>query len=139
MVGLLDIAPSTRTVRVEGNDVAVYGVSAQGIAYLLQRFPALREMIGKGSMPSPEQIVEMVPDAIAAVIAAGTGYPNNTEAEAVAAKLSADTQLDLLKTIIELTMPKGVGPFVEKLTVALSGLDVQVKAPPTPSPPPSSA
>src|SRR4051794_37464857 len=48
--------------------------------------------------------------------AAGCGYPGDETAETVAGKLSLDTQADLLAAILRLTLPKGVGPFVEKLT-----------------------
>jgi hypothetical protein len=60
-------------------------------------------------------------DAVAAIIAAGCGYPADDKAESVAAKLSLDAQADLLTVILRLTLPKGVGPFVEKLT-ALGGI-----------------
>ena len=59
-------------------------------------------------------------DAVAAIIAAGCGYPADDKAESVAARLSLDAQADLLAVILRLTLPKGVGPFVEKLT-ALGG------------------
>jgi hypothetical protein len=60
-------------------------------------------------------------DAIAAIIAAGCGYPGDDQAEAVAGKLSLDAQADLLASILRLTLPKGIGPFVEKPT-ALGGI-----------------
>lgn len=139
MVGLLDIAPSTRTVSVGGADIAVFGVSAHGIAYLITRFPELREMVGEDlENISSDTIAKTIPDAIAAIISAGCGYPNNAEAEAQAARLSADAQLDLLSAIIELTLPKGVGPFLEKFNGAMRVLSVTGNDPPMPSPSPLS-
>lgn len=140
MVGLLDIAPSTRHVEVGGAQVAVYGVSAHGIAYLITRFPELRELLG-GDLDKVDTatVARVVPDAIAAIIAAGCGEPNNPEAEKVAARFSADAQLDLLKEVIDLTMPKGAGPFLEKFNAAMRALDVSVKEPATPSPSQSSS
>lgn len=137
MVGLLDIAPPTRTVDVGGASLSVTGVSAQGIAYLIGRFPEVRDMMGGGKDPdakiefSPERIMSLVPDAIAAVIAAGCGYPNNEEAEKKAASLPAEYQLDLITAIVELTMPKGAGPFFEKLNDVMANVgDLSVKVPP---------
>lgn len=128
MVGLLDIAPSTRTVQVDGNPVTVTGVSAHGIAYLLQRFPELRKLMGGRELDiNPEQMMALVPDAIAAIIAAGCGYPNNEKAEQLAASLSADVQMDLLSAVLELTMPKGAGPFFAKVQSALGAFDASVK------------
>lgn len=60
-------------------------------------------------------------DAVAAIIAAGCGYPADEKAEAVAGNLSLDAQADLLAAILRLTVPRGIGSFVEKLT-ALGGI-----------------
>ena len=120
MVGLIDIAPAVETVDVQGAPVAVHGVSAKGIAQLLGRFPELR-MLMTGQQVETEQLMAMGGDAVAAIIAAGCGYPGDETAEAVAGKLSLDAQADLLAAILRLTLPRGIGPFVEKLT-ALGGI-----------------
>src|SRR3954452_16971489 len=58
--------------------------------------------------------------------AAGCGYPGDETAETVAGKLSLDAQADLLAAILRLTLPKGVGAFVEKLTALGNILDADV-------------
>jgi hypothetical protein len=117
MPGLKDIAPSFSTVTVKGVVIDVTGISAKGIAYLFHRFPIVREMIGGKDVDlSPEALAALAPEAIAAIIAVGTGAVNDPEAEAAAATLGAEAQLELLDAIIRETMPGGVGPFVEKLT-----------------------
>lgn len=121
MPGLLDIAPAVETVEIRGTKVEVYGVSVKGIAYLLQRFPELRAMLS-GREVNADRLIEIGGDAVAAIIAAGTGYPGNEQAEAVAGSLSLDEQADLLAAIVKLTMPGGVGPFVEKLSALGLGL-----------------
>ena len=68
-------------------------------------------------------------DAVAAIISAGCGYPGDEKAEAVAGKLSLDAQADLLASILRLTLPKGIGPFVEKLTALGGILDAAPSAP----------
>lgn len=128
MPSLVDVARQTDTV----HGVPVYGVSAKGIAYLLGKFPELRALMA-GRTVEVEQLMAMGGDAIAAIIAAGCGHPGNAEEEAAAALFSADTQADFLEPILRLTMPKGVGPFVEKVT-ALAGTlgDVQSMTAPAP-------
>jgi hypothetical protein len=74
-----------------------------------------------GQEVETEQLMAVGGDAVAAIIAAGCGYPGDENAETIASKLSIDAQADLLATILRLTLPKGIGPFVEKLT-ALGGV-----------------
>ena len=78
-------------------------------------------MLMTGKEVGADQLLAMGGDAVAAIIAAGCGYPADDKAESVAARLSLDAQADLLAVILRLTLPKGVGPFVEKLT-ALGGI-----------------
>ncbi|MDE2284712.1 MAG: hypothetical protein KGK33_08880 [Hyphomicrobiales bacterium] len=120
MVGLIDIAPRTETVDVHGACVAVHGISAKGVAHLLGRFPELRKLMSGQDVDAAE-LMAMGGDAVAAIIAAGCGYPGDEKAEAVAGKLAIDAQADLLAVIVRLTLPAGLGPFVEKLT-ALGGI-----------------
>ena len=74
-----------------------------------------------GKEVAVDQLFAMGGDAVAAVIAAGCGYPGDDKAENVAANLPLDAQADLLAAILRLTLPKGVGPFVETLS-ALGGI-----------------
>jgi hypothetical protein len=120
MVGLIDIAPNVETVDVQGKSVTVHGVSAKGVAHLLGRFPELR-MLMTGQDVETAKLMTMGGDAVAAIIAAGCGYPGDEKAETVAGRLSIDAQADLLAAILRLTLPVGLGPFVEKLT-ALGGI-----------------
>lgn len=123
MIGLIDMAPSTDTVEVRGTSVAVHGVSASGLAVLLGRFPDLRKLM-TGLEVETAQLMAIGGDAVAAIIAAGCGYPGDEKAETVAAKLSLDAQADFLGAILRLTLPRGLGPFVGKLTALGGILDV---------------
>lgn len=125
MTSLLDIAPSQNTVPIGGADVSVTGVSALGVVTLLSRFPAMRRLIsGMDANLTAESIAAMVPEAIAAIIAAGTGTPGNPQAEAIAAALPLGTQVEVLGAILEATMPGGIGPFVEKVRAMFGGLNL---------------
>ena len=71
---------------MQGTSVAVHGISAKGVAHLLGRFPELR-MLMTGQDVEADQLMAMGGDAVAAIIAAGCGYPGDEKAEAVAGKL----------------------------------------------------
>ena len=115
MVGLVDIAPITSSVVIRGQDITITGVSARGIAFLLARFPELRAVM-TGREVALDDLLKLGGDIIAAIIAAGTGAPGNTLAEAAADNLTLEEQADLLGAIVELTMPRGLGPLVERLS-----------------------
>ena len=140
MVGLIDLAPATESVSVNSSSVPVHGISAKGLAHLLGRFPELRKLM-TGQDVGAEQLLAMGGDAIAAIIAAGCGEPGEELAEEVAGNLPIDTQADFLGAILRLTLPKGLGPFVAKLTALGSILDADAgrsdTAPDSTSPKPS--
>lgn len=140
MVGLVDIAPAVETIDCGGASVEVYGVSARGVAHLLGRFPELRKMMS-GVELKADELMAIAPDAVAAVIAAGVGKPGDKATEAIADRLPLEVQIDLLAAVLRLTMPKGVGPFVEKIAGAMGSLNVEAgqsaKAQDTTSPKPS--
>ena len=124
MVGLVDIAPAVERVTIRGQEVEVTGISAAGVASLLARFPELRRMFSGRDVPF-EKLLTMGGEIVSAIIAAGTGASGDEAAEAAAGRLSIDEQADLLAAIVQATLPKGVGPFVEKL--AALGADVGVQ------------
>ena len=115
MVGLVDIAPITSSVVIRGQDMTITGVSARGIAFLLARFPELRALM-TGREVGLDALLRLGGDVIAAIIAAGTGAPGDVDAEKAADNLTLEEQADLLGAIVELTMPRGLGPLVEKLS-----------------------
>lgn len=128
MATLLDIAEVSELISVPGKGgtkqmVEVFGVSSEGIAYLFKKFPEIRQLI-TGKAVERETLAELAPGAIAAIIAATTGMPGNKKAELIASRLPLETQLDILDATVRLTMPGGLGPFVEKLTsmVGMLGL-----------------
>jgi hypothetical protein len=126
MVGLIDIAPRAEIVQVQVRAFRCTASRQSGLAHLLGRFPELRKLM-TGQEVEIEQLMAMGGDAVAAIIAAGCGYPGDQAAEDIAARLTIETQVDLLSAILRLTLPGGFGPFVEKLN-ALGGL-IQPAAP----------
>lgn len=133
MASLLDLARVARKVKVGDDEVDVYGVSAQGFAELMARFPEIGKMMA-GITVDAASLGKLAPEALGAFIAAGTGNVGSKEAEEFASKLGMGSQMDLISEILRLTFPRGVGPFVKQLD-DLSGL-VQGEA--GTAPPPSS-
>ena len=115
MASLLDIAPAVKTVNILGVPVEVIGVSAKGIVSLMTRFPQLADMLG-GKDIDLSDLLTLGGDIVAAIIAAGCGKPGDEHYEATASRLPLEAQADLLGAILEVTMPGGFGPFVERLT-----------------------
>ena len=116
MTTLLDIVPATEKVLVAGTELNVFGVSAEGFAVILERFPDIQKiMAGKGSSVTGADFVKLLPQAVSTIIAAGCGYPGDAAAEDKASKLSIDDQVEIISAIFRLTLPRGVGPFVDRL------------------------
>jgi hypothetical protein len=122
---LLDLVEATETVA----EVPVYGLSIEGVATLLLRFPELRALMGGGDVDA-NALASKAPAAVGAIVAAGLGHPGEDAHELAARRLSINTQLDFLAAILRLTFPQGVGPFVEKLTAL--GAALAVPAPSAP-------
>jgi len=126
MASLTDVANAPKTVPVNGLDVRVYGISFQGVALLMQRFPDIAKLLsGVKIEMTAQDLMKIAPQAMGAVIAAGCGEADDPDAEETASKLGVGPQLDLVDMIIRLTFPTGVRPFVQKLQDL--GLFVQVE------------
>jgi hypothetical protein len=123
MTSLIDIAAISEKVAVAGHKLEVFGISARGIAALLQRFPELQDLI-RGKTPDAKTVIEVAPNAIEAIIASGTGNAGDEASEAAAGRLGVEAQFDVLAAIIRLTMPSGFGPFVARLTAAMGQAEI---------------
>lgn len=116
MVGLLDIGKLTRTVSIRGKDIPVSGIKAITFLSLLDRFKDLQNaMAGQKMNLSPAEILKLAPEVVAAIIAAGLGYPNDKDQEAAALDLLPGEQVDALVAILEVSIGGETGPFGEKL------------------------
>jgi hypothetical protein len=140
-LSLLDIGPQSKDVpMLSGESLRVYGISAKGMFSIFSRFPEVGKWFTAPGALDTKRFVSEVPDAMAAIIAAGCGLPGDTKAEETAELIAIDTQIDILEAIIELTFKSGFGPFVNRI-VEIAGAARSVnygKAPGTNSPQQSS-
>ena len=117
-LSLADIGKAHEDVKVgEGDDqfVRVYGVSAKVCLSLLQRFPEILTKAMAGGGVKFNDIIAAAPDAIAAVIAAGTGHMGEEEVEEDANNLPIEVQMDILEAIGRLSFRSGFGPFAQRI------------------------
>jgi len=101
-IGLQDIAPDFVTVRVKGEDRQVTGISLQTIFGLVRRFPQLQPLLELKEL-TPMQIVEVAPDAIGAILAAGFGKPGDLAAEKDSETIAVGRQMQVFDAIWKLT------------------------------------
>jgi hypothetical protein len=146
MADLLDIAPSTavEVVKIDGKRMIVRGLHGDAIAAIVARFPELGLLLGGSGGDIGPRLITQFGSAIAPIIAAGFRQLGNEEAEKNAGLLLVEDQLKLLKAILALTFPNGIGSFVEGLTSLISGADerakvVKVRLRQSPSPSPASS
>lgn len=130
MVGLLDMAPSQKTVPVRGVSLPVTGVSVAGLARIMGKFKEVERLFTGKSKPedwTAASLMKLVPEAVAEVIAAGLGYPGDAAQIKAAEELPVGEQLALITAVLEVTMPQGIGPFVESLSGLLSASGMKVQ------------
>ena len=131
---LKDIGDICETVEVAGKKISVYGISAEGFVTLMSRFPPIEKALAGGSI-TKEELASLGPDALAAFIAAGCGDPGDEVSENIARRIPLEKQMDICESILKMTFPGGLGPFVERLTRFAADLRGAVpQQPSSPSP-----
>jgi hypothetical protein len=136
---LADLAAMSEDVPVGDSFIAVHGISARKALAIARRFPKLLNLINGFDLAT---FIDAAPDAVAAIIAAGTGHFEDEQAEADAGEATIEIQFDILQAIGRLTFKNGFGPFVEKimrLAGSVPDFANSGKAPVTKSPPQSSS
>jgi hypothetical protein len=135
MADLLDIADLSEEVPVGEKTLTVYGISAGDLVGLVTRFPALRDALSSGRAVQPGQdqidapsLIQEAPRAIGPLLAAGLGHLGEAEYENRAARLPIGVQVDIIDVIIRLSIPDGIGPFVEKIRGWLTSVNVNLQS-----------
>ena len=149
MADLLDIASSSSVeiVKIDDLEFKVRGVSADGIASIVSRFPELIPLVN-GSVTESliPRLIASCGAAVGPIIAIGCGHRDEEAYEQCGATLPLEQQIKLLDAIFRLTFPNGIGRFVEKLKAMIGGaaeqpkiVRVRLKKSPSASPPSSGA
>lgn len=110
MTDIVNFVPLSATVEIRGNKIKVRGLELDEIGQLIYRFPKFREI---KALNAAEIIRLMDREIQSAVIAAANDHPGNDKAEKSFGNLSLGERVKLVSKIIEMTMPDGIGPFVE--------------------------
>jgi len=140
MVSLVDIVPQTKTVRIAAGDLELRGLGLRHVADLLVRFPELRKLFVEGAPAlDVDALIEMAPEAVAAIIAEAAEQPE--AAPQIAEAMALDDMVDCLLAVRDLTMPNGTAPFMERLLKLIGaggaadqpGRDQDMNSPPPPS------
>jgi hypothetical protein len=130
MISLLDIPSHSLTVTVGGAKLTVSPVSITALVSLFSRFPDLGKMLQDRKFSVATLLTNSGP-LVAAIIAAGCGHPGDAKHEEAASRLALDDQLTILEGVLNVTIPSGIGAFVERLTALGAFLE---KGSPSPVP-----
>lgn len=126
MTGLVDLAIPTEKVQIQGEDFDVHGLTFSAIAKLLSRFPEFGKMAQGGNFDFAS-LATLGPEFVSAFLSAGLDQNWSPETEKVVGYLPIDDQLQIFNAILKVSMPRGVGPFVETIaaTAKLLGFTSQ--------------
>lgn len=137
MASLPDIMPSKRMLELEDKKIPVPGISLDGLATLLARFPEFRAVLaGRGNL-TPETLQEIGPNAFSAVLAAGLGFAEDAEVEKQLRSWPLGWQMEAMLLIWDATLPTGIRPL-EALATRMQGASGslgKVRATSSPKPP----
>lgn len=136
MVSLIDIANvQLKPIPLRGQDVEINGLTADHIAAIMFEFPDIRRIMSTGADGDVvTSLVARLPEAVAMIIAAGTGKAGDKPTIEFARTLGVGEQYDLLEGIIKATFPRGVKSFLDGVQAALEQSGVHGWAQVTSSP-----
>lgn len=145
LYAFLDAAPVVRTEDIGGAKVPVTGLTPDGLAAVLRDIPALRDALMDGGTVDAEALtvsvpalLQSVPGALAAVLAAGIGRPRDPAAIAWASRLVLAQQLRLLNAVIAETLDGlTLGEFIAEVGSLTALLGVKAKVPASTAPAPA--
>lgn len=122
MVSIVDAGPLYRLVQIGKESIQIFGIKFADLVPMLDRFPELRKVLTPGrdgevdkDVFSFEGIVKMGPRILGAAIAAAMGRAGDAKAEEWAMSLPIGIQVEIMKDVIEITFPKGLGAFADDL------------------------
>lgn len=115
MVSLVDIGDLKDTVSIRGKDIEISGITAAHIVGVFYKFPEVRMFL---TQPQPgsevvQTLITRFPEAVALLIAAACGSPDDEKAIDIASRLGIGEQYMILEKVAVLTFPQGMTNFLE--------------------------
>jgi hypothetical protein len=112
-----------------GKMVSVRPISILTILEIWKRFPDVLKILFAGDEQQiAAEAIKIAPQAIAAIIAAATGYPFDFYVEKAVILWPDDITIPLLVKVRDLTMPDGIESFFGKLAPLLDAKGLLAKA-----------
>jgi hypothetical protein len=123
MVSLVDIVPQKRVVQIAAGELELRGLGLRQIAELFLIFPSLRNLsVANAPEVTAVDVIAWAPDAIGTIIAWAADQPEAAgKIVDIGSGIAADEAFECLQVIYELTFPRGINPFLERI-VPLLGL-----------------
>jgi hypothetical protein len=114
-LSLRDVGGLYEEVPVGDSFIKVKGIAARTALDIINRFPAtMVQALQKGEL-NVSLLFKTAPEVINALIAAAVGKPGDEAAEADAAEVPLEIQMDILEAVGRLTFRSGFGPFVARI------------------------
>lgn len=132
MVSLLDLKRRYADVPTDAGEVRMWAVSVVGITHLVSAFPLAKKLMN-GSATDEDfdvpALLNLAPDFVAELIAAGADMPGDPAYVKAASEASIGDQAALVAGVLEASLPKGAAPFREALAKIGAALNSGTKAP----------
>lgn len=127
---LFDIAPPRGKVTIADKDYDIVGVPFRVVMAVAKEAPGVLAFFIGGTLDL--STLEKSPDAVAAIIAAGFGAPDDERVKNHAADLPLDIQLELFAAILKQSTGGGAVPFAAKLKALQNALNPPATEAPRP-------
>jgi hypothetical protein len=114
MADIFDLVPPAEFVEIGETRTEVRAIDLSQALQIMARFPSLTALLAGGKKTIGLNDL-LASGAVPAIIAAGLVHRREGD-EADLARLDADTQAMMLIPILRLTMPRGVVPFLTRVT-----------------------
>jgi hypothetical protein len=113
-LSLADIGEACEDVPVRDSFLRVYGLAAEDVLGLLNKYPEVLSKALKGAAKISD-FVKAAPEVIGAIIAKASREEDEDAATEIARRIPLETQMNILEAVGRLTFTDGFGPFVKRV------------------------
>lgn len=131
MPSLTELGNTPKQINIQGKAFTVRGISAESVLVLLSEYPELRLVLTGKAIDDPAAfIAKQGGKLLATVLVMGLGLWNSDdpvsnarEVEAAMHNLAIGDQVEILRHVVDKTLPKGPANFMEALSAIMAGAD----------------